>query len=415
MGDRRCCCSECWKFLDYFYRDDSTNLGSDWLELDGDWEIKSFQLYEPGNPDALVVGSHPQPAYSAGDQYVEVTANYFVANQSVTLYSHAELYTDYGTGSGTGVTLGHLSSYWKATYRKVDNTAGGDWEVKLYKNNTLIATKLMTPFPFYHDYEILDYSSTDFTRCWLCVDEAGNPRAGVYSGDEPCWSIEEGGLTGRYYGIGHTNSIPTYVNDFGVYELHDQTKACRDCWCPCCSNQLSPVLTATIVVIPDAVHNRADCLNGDHTNLVYRWNGAIQDRIGTITHTRAGTTSTWDLILTCDSTVDPNCSGQNINLNVVSGCAKLSDPAIGTLCTGAGCTVKPIAGSTCDPLNLIYGPFYYGYTMLGCPACYSPYFPSVPDYGMYYIVVTEASGVATWEDGDLKYWEGGEIVLWEVP
>lgn len=406
MGDRRCCCTTgCWSFLDYFYRDDSTDLGSKWHELHGDWQIKSFQLYEPGDPASLLHGTEPQPVISKGDQYVEITANNFVADQQVTLYSHVTIVAD------------SFTSYWKATYRKMNSSAGGDWEVKLYKNTTLIATKEMTPFPFYHDYEIMDYTSTDFVRCWLCVDEAGNPRAGVYSGDEPCWSIEEGGLDGRYYGVGHTNSIETYLNDFGVYELHDATHACRDCWCPCCNNQLSPVLNATIVVDPDTSPNRAACLEGDNTELVYQWEGGLQHREGTITHVRGAYTSTWALILACDSTADTNCTGQNITLNVTSNCARLDDPLSGTLCTGGGCTLRPLPTSTCEPLNLIFGPFYYGDTMLACAACYDPAIPmppyTNPRVGKYYIVITEASGIALWENGDLQQWEDGTLRNWE--
>lgn len=173
------------------------------------------------------------------------------------------------------------------------------------------------------------------------------------------------------------------------------------------------MLVATLVVDPDYSPNRAQCFDGDHKELIWEWNGGIQRHKGTITHVRGAYTNTWDLLLSCDSTADSNCTGQNINLNVVSGCARLDDPSSGALCTGSGCTLKPLAGSTCEPLNLVYGPFYYGPTMLACSACYTPY-SELTLMGKYYIVVTEASGVATWEDYGLRAWEDGDLTLWEA-
>lgn len=42
MGDRRCCCEgECWWWEDRFNREESTNIGSDWVEVRGDWDIKN--------------------------------------------------------------------------------------------------------------------------------------------------------------------------------------------------------------------------------------------------------------------------------------------------------------------------------------------------------------------------------------
>lgn len=402
---RRCCCGDCWRFIDYFHRDDSTDIGSGWQEISGDWEIKTEQLYEPGNSGAIALGTSQQPLRSAGDQYVEVTANDFVANQQCTLYACVSL---------TGTTL---DSYWKATYRKTGSGDYDDWEVILYKNNSPVATALMTPMPFYHDYEISDYSSIRFIRCYLCVDVNGNPKAGVLSGDEPAWAIELGGLTGRYYGVGHSNSIPTYLNDFGVYELHDDTKSCRDCWCPCCTNQLSPRLNATIVIDPEVNPNRADCLDGDTTDLLWQWEGGVRHHHGTITHVRGIYTNTFDIQLACDSTVDTNCSGQNIELTLISMCAQ-----VGGVCGGGGCQMKPIAGSTCEPLRLIYGPFHLDNTNLSCTACYDnwpigppgPPVPPGPEDGSYYIEITEAvADEMLFADGSNGMWEDDTIRHWE--
>jgi len=54
---RRCCCDvECLLFEDDFTRvtDPDTDLGSDWDEISGDWDISSGTLRENGNSGALV-------------------------------------------------------------------------------------------------------------------------------------------------------------------------------------------------------------------------------------------------------------------------------------------------------------------------------------------------------------------------
>mgnify|MGYP003451128372 CR=1 FL=1 len=106
MGGKhnKCCCEECYTFLDNFDRSDSTDLGSDWTECSGSWEIDTNRLTETtlsgvvvlnhmvGNPVGLLsaivdvdncvgavyrvycfFGSLGTPCGSAGTYYVEIT------------------------------------------------------------------------------------------------------------------------------------------------------------------------------------------------------------------------------------------------------------------------------------------------------------------------------------------------------
>lgn len=55
-----CCCSNCTYFSDNFDRADSSNLGSDWTEVAGGWEIVSNTLVTSDNA-AVLVGTVEQP------------------------------------------------------------------------------------------------------------------------------------------------------------------------------------------------------------------------------------------------------------------------------------------------------------------------------------------------------------------
>jgi hypothetical protein len=391
---RRCCCGACFEFIDYFYRDDSTNLGDDWAEIDGNWEIKSNHLYQSGTPNSFVVCQQKVPVRSAGEMYVAVTASDFVAGQE------CEIYAAYDEDSDT---------YWKGVYTKDNSTAGGTWTVKLYKNTDLLDTATMNPMPWFQDWENMAVSDTDHVRCWICVDHDGNAKAGIISGSEPCWSIENGGLVGRAAALGHPNSVETYLDDFFIAELHDQTHECEACWCHCCGNLLAPRLNAVIT----GATGRAACLEGDEVELVWDWDGGLQDRKGVITHVRGLYTNTFDISIKCDGNgEDTECTGQNIRLELISQCAEVG----GFVCS-TSCTAYPTTDSSCEPLNLIFGPYLLKSTMLACSACYGPGFPmpGEPTEGEFYIVITETSAEygAAFEDGGLWAWEDGTLRDWE--
>lgn len=385
---RRCCCGACLEFEDHFYREDSTNLGADWDEVDGDWEIKSNHLYQSGTPGSFVQTTKHVPPRSAGEMYLAITASYFGSGQE------CELYAAYDEDSDT---------YWKATYKKLNSTGGGDWEVKLYKNTTLLDTVEMTPLPGFIDLGVDFSTDTNHTRCWICVDADGDAKAGVLSGDEPAWSIENGGLTGTGAAVGHPNSVATNLDDFLMAELHDATHECEACWCHCCGNLLSPRLDATIT---DAI-GRAACIDGQSVDLLWDWDGGVQSRKGTITYN----SEDFALSLGCASNgEDPNCSGQNISLKITSNCARIGGSG-GMTCDAGDCILTPNPESTCSPLNLVFGPIYMDRGLLACTACYA--FGDGPDSGTYYITITEsAADEALFADGGVELWEDGTIRHW---
>lgn len=56
MSRRKACCHKnCGYFDDSFNRADSTDLGSDWTEVEGNWRIFENNLWESGNPEAYVI------------------------------------------------------------------------------------------------------------------------------------------------------------------------------------------------------------------------------------------------------------------------------------------------------------------------------------------------------------------------
>jgi len=67
---RRCCCVEgCIILQDDFDRDNSTDLGSQWTEVSGDWEIDTDQLVEAGTTNARIVTTAKN---TSGRGYVDV-------------------------------------------------------------------------------------------------------------------------------------------------------------------------------------------------------------------------------------------------------------------------------------------------------------------------------------------------------
>jgi len=69
MGRRRCCCG-CWSASDNFNRADSTNIGSRWVECNGDWYITENQLGVTGIGDTLFLQRPPRSVNGIGEVYL---------------------------------------------------------------------------------------------------------------------------------------------------------------------------------------------------------------------------------------------------------------------------------------------------------------------------------------------------------
>jgi hypothetical protein len=98
MSRRRCCCGKCTIWVDdEFDREDSTDLGPDWEEIVGDWEIQSAHLVPVDlDPTALVLTTSRNPTRRGvltgyfkliGDGPWEI--NFLLnANDEATFYQH---------------------------------------------------------------------------------------------------------------------------------------------------------------------------------------------------------------------------------------------------------------------------------------------------------------------------------------
>lgn len=363
MGRRRCCCdSGCWQFFDDFNdlaRQGSTNLGSSWNEVVGDWGIVGFELIEDfstgvsGTANSLLICTEQQPAYSAGEQYLSVD----VLNPQT-----GDFYYLYPCCTSTSV-IGTITVEFECI------SGPSQWMVRIgaLEKAFTVTTDILGA-----------------VRLVACVDDTiSMAKAWVnYGANEPLWDDNISPGAGRYSGFGHNNI--GHLNEFDNYfvgELRLENGAeCNDCYCRCLEEAPGKALKGTVY---DAT-GRSLCMDGLDFDLDYYWNSGTYHWEGTLTippvYPSSGVEQDLFFILRCESygDTDEAWPGRNFNLeNVYRACCK----------TGCG-PIQPLTTSTCDPINLVFGPFEMRNDDFLCFACYSPF--SGPTPGYYYIVVTEA-------------------------
>jgi hypothetical protein len=365
MGDRRCCCG-CWTGSDDFNRADSTDLGDDWDERSGDWEIKSNQLYESGNAGAMVIfqPNHGKPRSivtvyitdeDTNDIY-RVIVNYLDDDN----YMYAEL--DIGTGGVGGSTVSLHSV-----------TGGSDSEL-------ISQAVTLTGFPALSRTMNVCLSSEIFSV------EVSNISADM------CVWYETGPVhsTGYKTGLGNGYGQAIYYDDFTMSEHWEDDPECPDCCpCRCGENEIQKDLIATYVG-----EDECDTLDGitvELTNSVgwHYWDGVLDDCTGAADADCCGDLIGLEMRLTCGSQDDVTTWTLTLDTSALSG---------GLGCQACGLTLYADADSTCDPLNLIFkcGPGYPGTST--CPnTCWdcgrqNPSPPGDPETFKteYVIYVTEA-------------------------
>jgi hypothetical protein len=383
-----CCCGGCWIWYDHFNRAASTNVGGDWNEVSGDWEIVDAgtgdlcgtcsppfnQLHEKAGEtigagsntaNAKIIGTNPEPADSAGEMAIMV----YVMDPTV-----GDKYFIYPCCTDSS-TVGPVSCEYEFT-----NAGTHEWLVTI--NGGTGASKTLHYSPFTPSGGHVAY------RLKACADHATSQvkAGGFILEDSEVWEdcLDPG--DGLYYGLGHNNTGTGAVfDDFWVEELTDGTTQCFACWCWCLERPLRKHLYAEIF---DAV-DRADCLDGigwtmtwDETVTPHRWTGT-----GTFPLYTAGTYRDFDWELTCDTgdDNDPLWPGHNIVLTCTDSgvCIFWHGTPTQTLWLPKADT------STCTPLSLEYGPFLMTKGDLSCQVCYQPTLP--PDTGSFYIRITEAA------------------------
>lgn len=361
-----CCCegAPCPTYADGFDRADSTDLGPDWDEESGDWEIKSFQLYEPGTPGAIAVYGNP------------VRTNYMAANIRLMNEALGGTYHLY-------IAWADASNHIRATYYRwpydAGTNPGSDWAtLSLYGVVAGVQTLLdtldfqlsqpsLTPrgFAACQDYQIVQASVEDNVLCHVFSDPV---------------AIEDG-----YYGaVGHSNQDPTYFDDWSLLEsTSEEYDDCPPCWECGCGGKLPPrKLVATYYG-----EGACDTLSGITCDLDLAPCGA--DAL-----------ARYDGTINCGSCID----GVIMSLR----CGGLDEDATAWRLTldenyvpgGLGCAEgtfidkQATAASTCDPfmLDYVFGPGEGPNQICpdGCFPCGEPGPAEGPWTPMHYhIVITE--------------------------
>jgi hypothetical protein len=344
---RRCCCGACFLFEDNF--EGRTTLGGDWTEVSGTWTVAGNRLV--GSAGGGLLGCTKQiHLHSAGEMSVGCS---FI-NPSIGM--KYILYACLNDGYGEGYRSEHVM------------TDGSYWTTTLYKDGGVVdsVVQLATTFPSGIYNSVIGY---------MCIETDGNVKTGVVSLETDLWAEGLGYEGGRKFGVGHDNAAETWFDDFYAEELKHNEIICNRCFCPCCTKFPQKTLHITFF----DCSGRADCMCGvtgiPVTDII--WNFSAQGWIGTVNFTSGclGCVSGhWEFLLTCDASLDVECTGQNWKLSATTGCPD-------------NFSVYPNKGSTCEPLNLIYGPFALSPGDLDCSPCYPVL--SGPATGSYYLVVTE--------------------------
>lgn len=359
MGFFWCCCTagECWTFEDDFNRSDSSDLGSDWNEISGDWEIDTNRLHEPSTsgPDKVAC-TQPVPLRSAGEMRVTVSIINPVVGDEFYVYLAGE----------------------------DDHLTAAEWARFTYQSTNTFLVELSTG-----ESQTMSWAPTTpgVFPVVACCDSDGFLMAAIASStNEYPWSDEAGTLSGRYAGLGHgdTTSGATF-DDFTMAELRIPGEICLECFCRCGSINVPKDLTITFQCADlDEEGNptgRASCLHGLSGGLTWEWNGGtprwLSDEISV-----PNSTNKARFTLGCSS-ADTDNPADNFQLQFAAGYR--------TCCAGnpGGCTAShtPTDASSCSPLSLVFGPFILSTGELTCDWCHDP--GTGPNTGDYYLVVTE--------------------------
>ena len=350
-----CCCAVCWTYYDGFNVPNTSTINN-WTEDVGDWEIDTGQLVGPATANSRILCDEEVPLSSAGEM---------IAFVDIYDYSVDDIFRLY-------VAWASSSDYYmvEATYKGSDS-----WDVELFKVSSSLGTATQTATV---------YGGTH-VRLRACIDSDGNFRGGVISAnDDHAWVTDSGTPTGRKAGLGHNNATNgATFDDFYFFEVraHAKNITCFDCWCWCLDQVASKELLGTVT----NATGRAACLNGEEFDLDYDWGSGTPFWSGTLSWDDGGTppTLSQDLgfKLVCGGDEgDDDAPGEYWTLEKI-------DPASASCCTTGCGPINPLTTSTCDPINLVFGPFTMEDSDLTCNACYAPL--AGPASGTYYITVTD--------------------------
>jgi hypothetical protein len=360
--DIACCPCGCFTFFEDFNWPDTTDLGADFYEYEGDWGVEDFRLVElyddvVGTADAIVMCTQPRPNTPENGMWVSVSVDWDSAIVGDKYYIYA-CCLDYDRPD-TGLKV------------EFEKTSASEWTTTIPGGGPDGVT-VQVPTPFGDRGDV---------RLTVCVDHLTDMvKAGVLSlNDPPAWVDNLAVSEYRYAGVGHNNtSHQNIFDDFLISELRTSTEMCSNCWCWCLDRPPGRYLIATVYNAVD----RAACIDGIDWSMDWEFDGAMSQWSGTSAFLNyLGATVTVDWILECTDSQDddPAHPGKNFILRASATSCNFASPLN---------VYRALNTSTCDPLSLVFGPFVLSDGDLGCVICHNPM--TGPSDGSFYIIITEA-------------------------
>jgi hypothetical protein len=343
MGARRRCCCDCYEFRDDFDGGDSTDLGANWGECSGDWEIASDHLVANG---AGIVSLKKM----VGKQVGKLT----VYCEELTVGTIVSLRAFYGTEASP--CTAKLS--WKLKFTVLTSstaklelldTAGN---VKQVQNISFSASEvglILCVGP-----ERIDGSSNVTYHLLSCVCTDGMPNGCAHEG--------------YWFAIENESSETVKIEYVEYIDHYSHNVKCPDCLCGCEGNCLPDTLTATI-------RDAGLC--------------TVQDG-KTFTLTKDPHSCAWGMDR-------ENWDGCCIKLALSGGAINEYGLATEWGLTDLVASTSFLAevGSTCDPVYLVFGPTKNSCDTPNCPTgwrccegdCLGTPYPG--NQGQYSIEITE--------------------------
>jgi len=270
----------CWKWSDNFNRADSTNVGANWNEVTGNWEILSNKLHEKvgggGTANARIFCTQAVPRRSPGEMYIAIDVCDPQAGNVFFIYPSCPDTDSVGNVSASFTFDG--TSTWTIAI-----TAGASSGATVQTKTTPIDGKVGL-------YVCCDYTS-------------GSVFAGVKGGIStdpdvgPAWADNAVFTAGRYCAIGHNNAAGATFEDFFIYELRiSATRLCLTCGCSCDGIVPSKTLVGTVTAGTD----RAACLGGEDWFMYWKYGSGTSYWAGDLVSAANTPSTTITYKLICD-------------------------------------------------------------------------------------------------------------------
>lgn len=237
-----CGCCGCTEFEDVFTRADSSNIGSDWSEESGAWEIASNKLKGTSNGIAVYNTAVSQNSYK-----VQAVVRSDTANDQVGLVAY---YTDANNYYSVILDIGA-----GARTLKIFETSGG---VTTERDSASVSAAAV---------------DTDHTIS-LCITHDGSTARLVarFGASTFAYWEDSSPLTGPGKAGVYRKSAAgvTTWDDFAIDLTNTDT--CPDCGIPCCFDELVPVCLK--LVVSGLVDNTCtDCNELNGVEFTFRHNG----------------------------------------------------------------------------------------------------------------------------------------------